>query len=539
MQRWNLIAVATLGLMLAATPLTAQLAEQPAPAGEEHDGDPLGRDTPRGTVVGFLDAARRGEYVVARQFLDPRLSVDEADARARELFVVLDARLPARVAQISDRPAGSRADLLYPDRELVGAIPARRGAVDIYVQRSSRGRTAGLWLFPESTLAAIPTLFHEVTTDERRASLPAFLTRPGPAGLRLLDWIVLVAGIPLFLIGAALINRVMRLLLRPAWRRLGREDSAPRDTLPMPARLLLLALAGRWVVSSLPLALVARQFWSGAAGIIAIVSVVWLFILLNGEIEDVLRRRLPRAESGAGSALLRVLRRVVDVAFVLAGFFVVLWRFGIDLTPAMAGLGVGGIAVALAAQKTLENVIAGASLIFDQAVRVGDYLRVGTIEGTVDHIGLRSTRIRTPERTIVTVPNGQIATLSLETVSTRDKYWFHPDVRLRYDTTPQQLHAVLQGIRALLASQPSVDQPSIRVRFVRLAAFSFDVEVFAYVFADDLGGFLEIQERLLFGVTEAVERAGARLALPSQTMYVAGGDRAHAVLPPAAEVGQA
>jgi MscS family membrane protein len=156
---------------------------------------------------------------------------------------------------------------------------------------------------------------------------------------------------------------------------------------------------------------------------------------------------------------------------------------------------------------------------------------MGTTEGTVDHIGLRSTRIRTLDRTVVSVPNGQIANVSVETLSARDKYWFHPEVRLRYDTTSRQLHAVLESIRLLLWEHTSVDRESIRVRFVRLGQSSFDIEVFAYAIARDWSHFLQIQEELLFGITESVERAGTRLAVPAQALYVAGGEAHAARLP--------
>jgi MscS family membrane protein len=176
--------------------------------------------------------------------------------------------------------------------------------------------------------------------------------------------------------------------------------------------------------------------------------------------------------------------------------------------------------VALAAQKTLENVIAGASLIFDQAVRVGDSLKMGEIVGTVDHIGLRSTRIRTLDRTVISVPNSQIANASLETLSARDKFWFHPVLTLRYETTPEQLRTILDNIRRLLTTHDSISQESVRVRFIRLGAFSLDVDIFAYVFATDWNQFLEIQEGLLFSIADIVSRAGTGIAFPSQTMYV-------------------
>jgi len=214
---------------------------------------------------------------------------------------------------------------------------------------------------------------------------------------------------------------------------------------------------------------------------------------------------------------------MAEVIIVMIAMLAVLRFYGVDPTPVLAGLGVGGVAVALAAQKTLENIIAGASLIFDQAVVVGDYLRVGSIEGTVENIGLRSTRIRTPDRSVVTVPNSQIANLSLETLSARDKFWFHPIVGLRYETTSDQMRLVLDGSRKLLARHAAVEAGSVRVRLLRMGAYSLDVELFAYVLARDWPHFLEIQEELLLSVGAVVRAAGTDIAFPSQTMYVAGG----------------
>jgi MscS family membrane protein len=319
-----------------------------------------------------------------------------------------------------------------------------------------------------------------------------------------------------------ILNRALTPLVAALWRRLsGSPDWGPHNVLPAPARLLLLAIASRWLFSTLPLALLVRQWLSNIADLVAIAATAWLLILLNGLVERHLYRRLPQANYGAALSLLRVGRRLLDILVCFVALLALLRHFGVNVTPVLAGLGVGGIAIALAAQKTLENVIAGASLIFDQAVRVGDYLKVGEIEGTVDHIGLRSTRIRTLNRSIVSVPNGQIANMVLETLSERDKFWFHPVVGLRYETTSDQMHAVLDGIRRMLEAHPVVDKTSIRVRFLRLGPFSLDVEVFAYVFARDWPHFLEIQERLLFGVTDIVRDAGTSIAFPSQTMYVA------------------
>jgi MscS family membrane protein len=521
--RW--LVVVCLALVAPVVAARAQPAPPPTqtPVKPELPRDALGRRTPRGTVFGFLNAARRGENDLARQDLKSYSADAEADELAQQLFVVLDARFPARLAELSDAPEGSHRNPLRPNDEVVGTIASVRGPVDIVVERVDRSDAGPVWLFSATTLDAVPALYRDVMEGPATGAIPRILFARRFVGMRLFDWLALLLGLPLLYFGTVLLNRVLTPPILQIWRRLfGGEDTIGRNLLPLPARLLILTLAARWLVATLPLSLLVRQVLLQASRLITIVSAAWLLILLNGALEAYIRRRIPRTNVAATLSLLRVVRRVADALVIFAAVMAVLWRFGVDPTPLLAGLGVGGIAVALAAQKTLENVIGGASLIFDQAVRVGDVLKVGDIQGTVDHIGLRSTRIRTLDRTIVSVPNGQIANMSLETISARDKFWFHPIVGLRYETTTAQLRTIIDGIRQSLAGEPRVDRESVRVRFLRLGAFSLDVEVFAYVFANDWSEFLEIQEQLLFMVTDVVEKAGTAIAFPSQTMYVTG-----------------
>ena len=509
--------------VLAVTAVGAQpvpgAAPAPPPTQARAPQDPLGRSTPRGTVFGFLSAARGGENDVAVQYLNTRLRGEDAVDLTRQLFVVLDTRLPARLREVSGTPEGSG---LTPQQELVGTIASARGNVDIFVERVARTGNEPVWLFSSTTLESIPILYEEIALDWGRTFLPRFLTTIRIGGIRLVEWLAVLLGLPVFYLLTHLLSRILTPLIGVLWGRLFKKSVLfRRDFLPPPARLLLLALAIRWLLYRVPLPLLARQFWTNLASVITIIGIVWLLILVNGELERYVQRRFPRTNLSAAASLLRLGRRVVDLLVVFAGGIALLRYYGVDPTPALAGLGVGGIAIALAAQKTLENVVAGASLIFDQAVRVGDFLKMGDIMGTVDHVGLRSTRIRTLDRTVVSIPNGQIANMSLETLSERDKFWFHPIIGLRYETTSEQLREVVGGVRRLLSDHQQVDRESVRVRFFRLGPSSLDVEIFAYLFARDWAHFLEIQEHLLFDVIEVVNKAGTQIALPSQTMYVA------------------
>src|SRR5262249_27452222 len=156
----------------------------------------------------------------------------------------------------------------------------------------------------------------------------------------------------------------------------------------------------------------------------------------------------------------------------------------------------------------------------DQAVRVGDFVNLGDVQGTVVEVGLRSTRILTIDRTLVSLPNGQMATMRLETLSTRDKFLLRQLISLQYETTQAQLICVMESVRDLLGQHAAVDGASLRVRFIRFGPSSLEIEVFTYVLARDWNNFLEIQEQLLLSIRDVIERAGTGIAIPSQRLYV-------------------
>lgn len=513
--------LATTGAEAQNTPKASSAAPAASPAQPPAPTDPLGRDTPRRTVLGFLDAGRSNEDQLAAQFLDTQLTGQAARLLAHQLFVVLDARLPATLTRLSDAAEGSRSNPLQPDQEVIGKVASAQGDVEIVLSRLPGENATPVWLFSRRTLESIPGVYEEISL--RRGDRPLYQFLSEEIGrIRVLESLSVLVGLVAFYGLTLLLNRILSGLLGRVWPGAFKTaKSAGRNVLPLPARLLIIALAGRWVMANLSLSLFVREFWTNLARGVTIASVVWLLILLNGEIEQHMIRRFPPAQGGVTS-LLRIVRRAADMVVIFLGLFAFLRLFAIDATPALAGLGVGGIAVALAAQKTLENVVAGASLIFDKAVRVGDTLKIGTTVGTVEHVGLRSTWIRTLDRTTISIPNGQIANSSVETLSVRDKFWFHPAIGLVYETTPDQLRAVIGGIRRLLEEYPSIERESVRVRFLNLGSFSLDVDVFAYLYARDWNHFMEIQEQLLFGVTEIVAKAGTQFAFPSQTMYLAG-----------------
>jgi MscS family membrane protein len=484
--------------------------------------DVLGRETPRGCVLGFLSAARREDYETAERYLNlkPHNS-PRAKALANQLWVVLDRRLPPRLNQLSPQPEGSQYFPTRPDADLVGTIESLHGTVNIVVQRVDQGKNGYIWLFAEETLDAIPELYEEMNLVPVEDWLPVFLTERKIVQIPLFEWLAVLVGMPLVYILTGLLDWLLSLVAIRLWLRFRKHQGSTKfRVLSKPIRLLLLALVIRWMVARFSFSLLSRQFWSGVASIIIIASFIWLMLMLNSWGADWARRRLERGGIQGSISVVGLLRRTADLLVVFGGVLVLLTYFNLNVTAALAGLGVGGIAIALAAQKTLENVIGGISIIADRVVRVGELIKVGTTVGTVEDVGLRSTRIRTQDRTLVSIPNGQISNERLEDVSSRDKFCLHMILSLRYETTAAQVRTVVAAIRGLLLEHARVEPDSVRVRFLRFGPSSLDVDVFVHITVVDYVEFLEIQEYLLLQIMDAVQAAGTRMAVPSQTTYV-------------------
>ena len=333
-----------------------QSATAPVAAQPEAPKDSLGRNTPRGTVFAFLSAARKGDDEAAAQYLNTRLRGDDAERLAHELFVVLDRRLPAQLNQLSDKPEGSLSYPARPNQDLVGTIPSDTGDVNILVERVNHGNSGPLWLFSSKTLDSIPDLYEEVNQVPAETIIPEFLISTRIAQIPLIELLAVFLGMPFLYLLTGLLNRVISHLGRTFLTRICKKpDWGNAQFLPRPIRLLLLAYVIHWTTSKVSLPLAARVFWSSTTAVITITACVWLFISLISWAEELVRRRLQERNLAGATSILRFARGVIDLLAVFVGVLVALHHFGVNPTAALAGLGVGGIAVALAAQKTLEK----------------------------------------------------------------------------------------------------------------------------------------------------------------------------------------
>jgi MscS family membrane protein len=251
------------------------------------------------------------------------------------------------------------------------------------------------------------------------------------------------------------------------------------------------------------------------------VFLAFLIVAMSSIAVNLVIRSHRRRPKSIDTHLVRVSLRIVMIALIALVILHVTSSIGIPITPVLAGLGVGGLAVALAAQSTIENVIGGLTLFGDRPVRVGEFCRFGDTLGTVEEIGLRSTRIRTLERTVVTVPNAEFSKMELENLNLRDQMLLRTTLGLRYETTAEQLRGVLAELYELLRAHPKVAKEPLWVRFAGFGAYSLDVEIFAYIDSRARPEFLAIREEIFLRVMDLIDAAGTGFAFPSETHYLA------------------
>jgi MscS family membrane protein len=399
-------------------------------------------------------------------------------------------------------------------------VETSSGSLEILLQRVQRGDSPPIWLFSAETLAKVPEIYQELDVATLDDYLPKFLVDTWLLWFPLWRWLAVLLGLPLAFVLAALLSRLITyLLLLYSRRKFKAQGDRSVARLSGPIRLLLFA-STTWVFSLLSKSILVSAFWTYVAATLAIMGATWLCSRFIDFFFDLKETRLTAASSEKIS-LFHLGKKLIKFLAVMIGALFIFYIAGINLTAVIAGLGVGGIAVALAAQKTLENLISGITLVSDHPIRVGDFCRAGEYQGTVLTVGLRSTRIRTLARTVVAIPNGQLATMSLENFSLRDKIWFRHTLCLRYETPTEQLRYILAEIREMLYGHPKVESSSARVRFIGFGKSSLDLEVFAYVWETEYSIFLQIQEDLLLRIMDIVAGSGSGFAFPSQTTYLA------------------
>ncbi len=414
----------------------------------------LGRETPRGTMIGFIRAAQSENYDIAVQYFETRrrAGVEPEQELAQQLLDILNARFVGSLDSIPNDPTGRQEGGPPREQVIVSGTRGLNESFPLYLDHAEVARGVKVWLISRQTLDQVPEVYDSLRFPQLEKRLPKFLVKTRLLGMPLWQWIAIVLFAPV----ALLIGWLAAFLLRFGSRRIRqalRLAALPQEPIRRfgPTAVLGAVIVHYYFVYLIGASILYRQYYRNLLLILLAFAFYWALTRVTYWISLRMWNQLSARGMYAERSLVSLSRRVLDVAiFFLVALLVFKNVLDWNLTAALAGLGIGGLALGLGAQKTFENMMGGISILTDRAVLVGDACRIGDQRGIVEDIGLRSTKLRTEERTLVSIPNGTVATAVLENFRLRDKILFRQALRLRYDLAPDHVRYVLEQLRQVL-----------------------------------------------------------------------------------------
>ena len=488
------------------------------------------RDTMR-TFIEQWDNARAGKSELFLKTMD--LSQIAAAVREQEgsllgeylIEVLYRIGLPLR-QEISDYPnrRGPYTHFVHP-----------MGSVEIHPIEQEDGSIQ--WRFSAETMASARHLFMALedmplAADTVRAESTPFFTirnnvrsihrdllRETGGGMEVWQWIALALWLVISIPVSWFLSWVVAKLLR---LKKAEEDQmlAPEIRFLWPLRLIFVAGIGLVALRILGLPQAVDMPLRVLIGVTLSLAGGWLAYHLVDKISRVLDSHSQRYRY-RDEVLRSLATSLAKLAVIIGAVLFLAEILSLPYQGVLAGLGIGGLAVALAARSTLENFIGGITLFADKPIEVGDFCRLGDHLGVIEAIGLRSVKVRSIDRTVVTIPNAEFVNLYIENFTRRDRILLRTTIGLRYETTPDQMRWVLVEIRKLLLQHPMVTEEPARVRFVGFGDHSVDIEIFAYVRTNDNNVFLGVREDLFLRLIDLVDASGTGFAFPSTVNYLA------------------
>jgi len=499
----------------------APAAQAPAVQTPEEAGpqDKYNRTTPRGSFQGLGDALDDRDYELALEYMDLRKLPKKISGKelelGRELKIILDRSLWIDTDTLSADPLGHRDDGLKSYLDLIASLEIPGDDVELFMQRVPDGKGGFVWKLSNRSVAKIPVLYQHHGYGEIGDKLSRMFPEYQFLGLVAWQWAMLFGIFLMSFIIAWIITWLINLVLRA--RKVAGYDQY-RGFIAGPVRFLVLIMIVRAMFDSIAPSTMARAIFE--AKTLTIIAIAWL---LTGFIKLVFARMAERMKHAGNEHAIRLLRpatTLVNVIILLIALLSWLDNLGFSVTALLTGLGVGGIAVGLAAQKSIENLIGAVTLLISQPVNIGDFCRVGNTLGVVEEIGLRATMLRTLDRTIVTIPNAVFANMDIENLTSRDRILYRRRIRLRNDTTPDQVRAILDNVRSMFLEHNEVNPDPARIRFIEYGEYALELEAFAYINTCDFNEYLGTVEDLNLRIMDIIEAAGSQLAVPARVVQI-------------------
>ncbi|HAB90641.1 MAG TPA: hypothetical protein DCF84_08905 [Bacteroidetes bacterium] len=386
--------------------------------------------------------------------------------------------------------------------------------------------TSGNWVYSEATIQGMDKAYKEIYpfgVDFLKNLLPYNIGMQSFLGLTLWQWL----GIGILVIGAFLLRFLLTQLLSFVvgiiFRSALKQYAPERGKLIEMLRYLSIFL----VIKGLDIASSSLQLNPYLYNYITIgflisgcVALVFGFLKAIDILHEYLTKIVERTENQMDDQLLPVVVRIMNILVIGAGVVYALTVFNVDLTAILAGLSVGALALALAAQDTVKNFLGSVTVFVDKPFKIGDYVKVNGVEATVESVGIRSTRLRTPDRSLVTIPNGELSNMTIDNLGERNLRRWKTVLGLTYDSKPEAIQSLCKSIKELYAHSEHIDIKNSSVHLHTLNASSIDVLLLIYMDANSYGDELDIREQLIFEIMGLVAKEGLSFAFPSQSIYI-------------------
>jgi len=502
-------------------------AEKSEPEKALHAGpvDEFDRGVPRSSVKGYFKAARDGDFEQAAQYLDMRnlprwMKKYDGAQLARQFKVVLDRVLWIELELISDDPKGITEDGLPSYRDSLGRIKTPVTTVDIWMQRVPRKDGVLIWMFSNRTVAQIPHLYKHFGYTPYEEQLSRWFPDVTVFGWQSWQWAFFLAAIAIAYLIALVPTWIVGFLLR---RRQTEMSLRLARFFTGPVRVVLWFLVLLIAVRIIRPSATIRSIIEG--GTILIFAFTWATLRMIDLGIDWWAERLQKSGEEGAAVLLQPVKNVAKIVITLLA--VVLWldNIGFNVGTLLAGLGVGGIAIALAAQDTLKNFIASIMILLDKPYRIGQRIVVKGHDGVVEAIGLRSTRIRLLTGHQTTIPNDEMVKIDIENIGRRPHIRRLTNITIRHDTPLGKVEKAVRIIENILENHEGMD-PKFppRVYFNEFNHDSLNILVLYWYHPPNYWDFLALNQRVNTQIMREFEMEGIKFALPTTKTYLTQDD---------------
>ena len=482
--------------------------------------DEYNRGTPRTAVEGFFTATQDGNFKAATEYLDLNtvpLAVrpTRGPELARQLNVVLERSLVIDPEVLSIDPKGNTEDGLKPNQEVLGQLKTPEKTVDILLHRVTREDGVMIWKFSRQTVADIPHLNHHFGYRPFEEHLSRFFPNAVFLGWQLWQYVALIIGIGLAYLVAYCLSLAVRWLVLRSNREVGRQMEALGVG---PVRILLwFFLADRvlaFIGPSVAIRAILRQDLLGT------IAVTWALSRLVELSYRMWIDRLTKRGQVSAIPMLKPAKTFLNVIIIVMAVLVWLDNLGFNVGTLLAGLGVGGIAFALAAQDTIKNLLGSIMILLDKPYRVGQRVVAKGHDGVVEEIGLRSTKLRLLSGHQATIPNEQMANTDIENVDRRPNIRRFFNIAIRYDTPLEKVDRAVKIVEGILENHEGMNpELTPRVYFNEFNRDSLNIIVIFWYHPPDYWAFMALSQRINKQIMQAFEKEGIAFALPSQTVY--------------------